>query len=47
MSLGVINSLKGPLRFDPKTEQFKKTSAKTPVPVIDTCKRRMRMYDHE
>lgn len=28
-------------------EVFKKTTAKTPVPVIDTCKRRLRMYDHE
>jgi phage-related protein len=28
-------------------EVFKKTTAKTPVPVIDTCKRRLRMYDDE
>lgn len=38
-------------RVDPDAivilEVFKKTTAKTPVPVIDTCKRRLRMYDHE
>jgi len=28
-------------------EVFKKTTAKTPVPVIATCKRRLRMYDDE
>ena len=28
-------------------EVFKKTTARTPVPVIDTCKRRLRMYDDE
>ena len=27
-------------------EVFRKTTAKTPVSVIDTCKRRLRMYDH-
>jgi len=26
---------------------FRKTTTKTPVPVIDTCKRRLRMYDDE
>jgi phage-related protein len=38
-------------RVDPDAivilEVFKKTTAKTPVPVIDTCKRRLRMYDDE
>ena len=28
-------------------EVFKKTTAKTPLSVIDTCKRRLRMYDDE
>ena len=28
-------------------EVFKKTTAKTPSHVIDTCKRRLRMYDNE
>ena len=28
-------------------EVFKKSTAKTPLPVIDTCKRRLRMYDDE
>ena len=28
-------------------EVFRKTTAKTPVSVIDTCKRRLRMYDDE
>lgn len=28
-------------------EVFMKTTAKTPVPVIDTCKRRLRRYDDE
>lgn len=26
---------------------FKKGTAKTPLPVIDTCRRRLRMYDDE
>lgn len=38
-------------RIDPDAivilDVFRKTTAKTPVPVIDTCKRRLRMYDHE
>lgn len=38
-------------RVDPDAivilEVFKKTTAKTPVPVIDTCKRRLRMYEDE
>jgi phage-related protein len=38
-------------RVDPDAivilEVFKKTTAKTPVSVIDTCKRRLRMYDDE
>jgi phage-related protein len=38
-------------RVDPDAivilEVFKKTTAKTPVPVINTCKRRLRMYDDE
>jgi len=38
-------------RVDPDAivilEVFKKTTARTPVPVIDTCKRRLRMYDDE
>jgi phage-related protein len=38
-------------RVDPDAivilEVFKKTTAKTPVPVIDICKRRLRMYDDE
>ena len=38
-------------RVDPDAivilEVFKKTTAKTPVLVIDTCKRRLRMYDDE
>lgn len=38
-------------RIDPDAivilEVFKKTTARTPVPVIDTCKRRLRMYDDE
>jgi phage-related protein len=28
-------------------EVFKKSTAKTPLPVIDTCKRRLRKYDNE
>ena len=28
-------------------EVFKKSTAKTPLPVINTCKRRLRMYDDE
>jgi phage-related protein len=28
-------------------EVFRKTTAKTPAPVIETCKRRLRMYDDE
>jgi len=28
-------------------EVFKKTTAKTPLSVIATCKRRLRMYDDE
>ena len=38
-------------RVDPDAivilEVFRKSTAKTPVPVIDTCKRRLRMYDDE
>lgn len=38
-------------RVDPDAivilEVFKKTTAKTPMPVIETCKRRLRMYDDE
>lgn len=38
-------------RVDPDAivilEVFKKTTAKTPLSVIDTCKRRLRMYDYE
>lgn len=38
-------------RIDPDAivilEVFRKSTAKTPVPVIDTCKRRLRMYDDE
>ena len=38
-------------RVDPDAivilEVFKKTTAKTPLSVIDTCKRRLRMYDDE
>jgi len=38
-------------RVDPDAivilEVFKKTTAKTPLFVIDTCKRRLRMYDDE
>jgi phage-related protein len=28
-------------------EVFKKSTAKTPLPVVDTCKRRLRKYDNE
>ena len=28
-------------------EVFKKSTVKTPMPVIDTCKRRLRKYDNE
>jgi phage-related protein len=38
-------------RVDPDAivilEVFKKGTAKTPAPVIDVCKRRLRMYDDE
>lgn len=38
-------------RIDPDAivilEVFRKTTARTPVPVIETCKRRLRMYDNE
>jgi phage-related protein len=38
-------------RVDPDAivilEVFKKSTAKTPTQVIDTCKRRLRMYDDE
>ena len=38
-------------RVDPDAivilEVFSKTTARTPKPVIDTCKRRLRMYDDE
>ena len=38
-------------RIDPDAivilEVFRKTTTKTPVSVIDTCKRRLRMYDDE
>jgi len=38
-------------RVDPDAivilEVFRKTTTKTPVSVIDTCKRRLRMYDDE
>lgn len=38
-------------RVDPDAivilEVFKKTTAKTPLSVIDTCKRRLRIYDDE
>lgn len=38
-------------RVDPDAivilEVFNKTTAKTPLTVIDTCKRRLRMYDDE
>lgn len=38
-------------RVDPDAivilEVFKKTTARTPISVIDTCKRRLRMYDDE
>ena len=38
-------------RVDPDAivilEVFKKTTAKTPLAVIDTCKRRLRMYDDD
>lgn len=38
-------------RVDPDAivilEVFKKTTAKTPLSVIDICKRRLRMYDYE
>ena len=38
-------------RVDPDAivilEVFKKSTTKTPVPVIDVCKRRLRMYDDE
>jgi len=38
-------------RVDPDAivilEVFKKSTNKTPVPVVDVCKRRLRMYDDE
>ena len=38
-------------RIDPDAivilEVFRKTTTKTPVSVIDTCKRRLRIYDDE
>ena len=38
-------------RVDPDAivilEVFKKNTTKTPMPVIDVCKRRLRMYDDE
>jgi phage-related protein len=38
-------------RVDPDAivilEVFKKSTAKTPLPVVETCQRRLRKYDHE